>query len=315
MNKKKTAVILLAFGGPASFEEVAPFIKNVTGGRIPEEKINEVVNEAAERYKKIGGKSPLLEITQKQAKALEAELNKNNENFSVFVGMRHWHPFIADTVKLIVSKNIEKIIALPMTPYYSRVSTESYLNDFIKSLSQFGKKIDYTFIKSFYNHPLFIKALSESITEEKNKFPDKNPEIIFTAHSIPKKFIDEGDPYLSQIEETIKAVLNNIGQTKWHLAFQSKPSSCAQGLEPEVSGVLEKIAGLNKKDVLLVPVGFVCDHIETLYDIDILYKNEAFKLGLNFRRTPSLNISPIFIKSLETLIRKCLQENENCRLG
>lgn len=295
-NKEKIAVILLAFGGPTSPEEVVPFIRNVTGGKISEDKISEV----AERYKKIGGKSPLLEITQKQAKALEIELNKNDENFSVFVGMLHWRPFIADTVKLIASKNIERIIAIPMAPHYSRASTEHYLNDFTKAVSQLNKKIGYVFVKSFHNEPLFIKSLCELIRPNKNK----DTEIIFTAHNIPKKFIEEGDPYLLQIKETIGAILNNIGQTKWHLAFQSKGASRADWLEPDVSTVLEKIADSNKKDVLLVPIVFVCDHIETLYDIDILYKNEAIKLGLNFRRTPSLNTNPTFIKLLEELVEK-----------
>lgn len=302
MIEKQIAVLLLAFGGPASFEEVEPFINNVTGGKISKDKIAEV----SKRYKMIGGKSPLLEITQKQAKALEDNLNKNENRFSVFVGMRYWHPFIADTLKIISSKNINRIIVLPMTPYYSRISTEGYFNDFTKSLSQFDNKINYTFIKSFHKQPLFIKAFSNLIIEEKNKFSDKCPEIIFSVHSIPKKFIDEGDPYLSQIKETIETIINKTGITKGHLAFQSKSTSPVEWLGPDVSLVLEKIKASNKKDVLLVPVGFVSDHIETLYDIDILYKNEALRLGLNFRRTPSLNIDPIFISSLEELIKEYL---------
>ncbi|MDD5773160.1 MAG: ferrochelatase [bacterium] len=299
VKENKIAVLLLAFGGPASFEEVEPFIKNVTGGRIPSDKIQEVVK----RYEQIGGKSPLLEITRKQAKALEDSLNKTENIFSVFVGMRYWHPFIADTVKQIISENIVKIIVLPMTPYYSRISTEGYLNDFIKSFSEFDNKINYTFIKSYHKQPLFIKAFSELIIEEKNKFADKDLEIIFSVHSIPKKFIDDGDPYLSQIKETIEAILNNTGFTKYHLAFQSKGASPGEWLEPDVSNVLRKIKDTNKKNVLLVPVGFICDHIETLYDIDVIYKNEAQKLGLNFRRTPSLNVNPIFIESLKELIK------------
>lgn len=298
--KDKTAILLLAFGGPASFEEVEPFIKNVTGGRIPPDKIQEIVK----RYEKIGGRSPLLGITQKQAKALEASLNEKENRYSVFIGMRYWHPFITDALKQIISENIKKIIVLPMTPYYSRVSTEGYLNDFTKSLSQFDNKINYTFIKSFHKQPLLIKAFSELIIEEKNKFSGKDPEIIFSAHSIPKKFIDESDPYLFQIKETIEAISNNTGFNKYHLAFQSKGVSPGEWLGPDVSSVLEKIKDSNKKDVLLVPAGFISDHIETLYDIDIIYRNKALKLGLNFKRVPSLNVNPVFIESLKELINE-----------
>jgi ferrochelatase len=306
MIEKKTAVLLLAFGGPASFEEVEPFIKNVTGGRIPPGKIQEVIK----RYEQIGGKSPLLEITRNQAKALEISLNETANRFSVFIGMRFWSPFIAETVKQIISENFDKIIVLPMTPYYSRISTEAYLNDFTKSLSQFDNKINYTFIKNFHKQPLFVKAFSELIIEEINKFPDKDPEIIFSVHSIPKKFIDEGDPYLSQIKETIEAILKNTGLTKFHLAFQSKGMAPGEWLEPDVSYVLRIIKDTNKKNVLLVPVGFICDNIETLYDIDTIYKNEALRLGLNFRRTPSLNVNPVFIESLKEIIKNIPVENK-----
>ncbi|MEW6087513.1 MAG: ferrochelatase [bacterium] len=302
---KKIAVLLLAFGGPVSSEEVEPFIKNVTGGEIAPDKIQMVL----ERYKKIGGKSPLLEITQKQADLLQEMLNQNENRFLVFVGMRYWRPFIADTLKTIISNEIEKIIVLPMTPYYSRASTGGYYNDFLKSLSQSDKKADYIFIKNWHDHPLFIKAFTESIIEQKNKFLNKDPEIIFSAHSIPEKFINEGDPYVSQIKETIEAVLKNTGLARWHLAFQSRGLSSMEWIGPEVSYVLEKIKNTNKKDVLLVPIGFISDHIETLYDIDILYKNEASRLGLNFRRVPSLNTNPTFIKSLEGLVRGYLQED------
>lgn len=289
MTNEKTAVLLLAFGGPTSLDEVEPFIKNVTDGKISEEKIKEVV----ERYKKIGGKSPLLDITNKQANALSQILGTE-----VFIGMRYWHPFIKNSLKSILSKGFKNIIILPLTPYYSSISIGAYQSIIEEELT--GKGIKWTFIKNWHNHPLFIKSWSETISEEMKKGSDY--EIIFSCHSVPQKLIDEGDPYLGQIKETIKNIVLKIDYNKCHLAFQSKGGGPIPWLGQDMTEIMKQIKDCGGKNILVAPIGFVSDNIETLYDIDIFYKNEAEKMGLNFRRTPCLNDNKTFIEALKGII-------------
>src|SRR3990167_3730832 len=310
------AVLLLAFGCPDSIESIEPFITNVMGGRKPSPN---QLQKIKERYLMIDGCSPLLDVTKRQANALEKILNETNELtpkllnsktpelFRVFVGMRHWHPFIKDTLKEILSLKAERIVVLVMAPHYSKISTGGYINALNEARTELNTNIGVSFINNWHTHPLFLKAVAEKIKKGISYFKDINKadiQIIFSAHSLPEK----DDTYVKQLNETIEGIIRYTGDVSWHLGFQSKGMSAGEWLEPTIDSILDRLSKDGKKYILIVPVGFVSDNIETLYDIDIVYKKMAESLGLIFHRTESLNDSPKFIESLSAIIREHLQQ-------
>ena len=281
----------------------------------------------------IGGRSPLLDITQRQAEALERDLNRGKgqgtrgEDFRVFVGMRYWHPFIKDTLKEIVSLKAERIVVLVMAPHYSTLSTGNYIkavNDAITELLPISppyirgseRGLNISFINNWHTHPLFLEAITEKIKKGVSNFSSlisspprgegqgEGVQVIFSAHSLPEK----DDTYVKQLNETIDGVIKLTGDIPWHLGFQSKGMSPGEWLEPAVDSILERLSKEGKKYILIVPIGFVSDHIETLYDINIVYKKMAESLGMIFYRTESLNDSPKFIESLSDIVRGHLQQ-------
>ena len=328
------AILLLAFGCPDSIESIEPFITNVMGGRKPSPN---QLQKIKERYLMIGGRSPLLDITKKQAEALEKRLNETNELtpkllnsktqelFRVFIGMRYWHPFIKDTLKEIVSLKAERVVVLVMAPHYSKISTGGYINTVNEAMAELTPLFpplskggeggfDISFINNWHTHPLFLEAVAEKINKGFSYFKDINKkeiQVIFSAHSLPIPPLEKGgeggfrdDPYAKQFNETIEGIIRHTGDIIWHLGFQSKGMSPGEWLEPTIDSILERLSKDGKKYVLIVPVGFVSDHIETLYDIDIFYKETAKSLGLIFHRTESLNDSPKFIDALIDIVKK-----------
>ena len=293
-----TAVLLLAFGGPEDLDSIEPFLRNVLVGRpiTPE-----LVERVKKRYALIGGKSPLPGITRKQGKLLEEKLGSG---FKVYVGMRHWQPFIKDTVMQIKGDGINKIIAVPMAPQASKASTGGYvdaLNDALKEVPVLDVKV----VGAWNKNRLYLKAVADTVIEALRHFPEERRNgvrVIFSAHSLPKRIV-EGDPYESQLRETIDGVLQLTGPLNYCLAYQSKGQAPGEWLGPDVELVMEGLTREGKKDVLIVPLGFVCDHVETLYDIDIVFKKKADELGMNFKRASSLNDSKLFIEALADIVR------------
>ena len=259
----------------------------------------------------IGGYSPLLDITRKQAIALEKNLNAGEKKFKVFVGMRYWHPFINDVLNEISDKKFEDVVSLVMSPHYSAVSTGGYIRAVNGARIELNITINISFIKNWHIHPLFIEALAEEIKKGLAFFDGIHAseiQVIFSAHSLPLRLMPDDDPYLKQLKETIDSVIKFAGNISWHLGFQSKGIGRGEWLEPSVDAILEKLSGERKRYVLLVPLSFVSDHIETLYDIDIIYKKMAESLGMTFHRTNSLNDSPKFIESLSDIIKEHLNK-------
>ena len=296
------AVLLLAFGGPENLDAVEPFLRNVLIGRpiTPE-----LVERVKKRYELIGGKSPLPETTRNQARLLEERLNKTS-SFKVYIGMRHWRPFIKDTVKQIKEEGIKRIIAVPMAPQASKASTGGYIDAMNKALEEVSGIIDVTVAEAWYKNLLYLQAVADTVKEALKEFPEErrmDVQVIFSAHSLPKRTV-EGDPYEMQLKETMDGILKIIGPVNSYLAYQSKGQAPGEWLGPEVELVMEGLAKEGKKDVLIVPIGFVCDHVETLYDIDIVFKKKADELGMNFKRAASLNDSPLFIEALADIVKK-----------
>lgn len=317
------AVLLLGYGAPDSIEAVTPFLTNLLGERRP---TGEQLERIKERYRLIGGKSPLLDITIAQARALERALNVSSPilsprergakegvtglRFKVYVGMRYWHPLIEETVEEIVADGIAKVVALSLSPHYSRTTTGSYFKELERVVAEKAPDLKVIRAQDWFTHPLFVQAITENIREGLAKFPEgvKNDvEVIFSAHSLPTRFILDGDPYVEQVKATVKAVIDVLCLVHWRLAYQSsRRGTGEEWLEPDLKKVLEELASAVRSHVLLVPVGFVSDHVETLYDIDIALRRRALELGLNFHRTAALNDSPKFISALADIVVKSL---------
>jgi protoporphyrin/coproporphyrin ferrochelatase len=291
-----TAIILIALGGPRSLDEVGPFITAFMGKPAPPPIVTAVV----ERYKQIGCKSPLPELVQAQAKALQKELGKGS---SVYEGFRYSQPSIAESFEKAVKNGASRIIGLSLSPFENTITTGAYRTEFEQS-----GVIKKTFIPSWHDNKLFIKAWQEEVSNglkriSKDKCDDTA--IIFTSHSIPVRYITAGDPYQKQIEETVNLVVQGLDLKHWRIAWQSKGARATEPwLEPEVEAVLDEIAQKGFKNVLEVPIGFTCDHLETLYDIDIVHREHAKKLGLAFERAESLNTSSMFIKALANVVER-----------
>jgi ferrochelatase len=312
-----TAVLLLQMGGPDSLDAVAPFLRNLFSDRdiirigpawlqpvIARFIVKRRAPRVEENYRQIGGKSPLRELTEAQAKALEAELGPG---YRCFVAMRYWKPSTMEALAAIRREGIDEVIALSLYPHYSRATTGSSVGELKRVLGEAGVKFQVRYIDSFYKHPLYIEALAERLREGLAEFhPLAEVEILFSAHSLPQSFIDEGDPYLSHIEETVRLVMEKF-DIPHHLAFQSRAGP-VKWLEPSTDDMLRHLASHGCKNLLVVPLSFVSDHIETLHEIDIEYAKEAWELGFaKFARTPSLNSAPTFIACLADLVQKSVK--------
>ncbi len=303
-GKLKTAVILLAHGAPLRIQDIPRYLKNIRGGTNSS---TEVIQEVARRYKQIGGRSPLLDITTAQAEALEKYLNQGEDSFKVYVGMRTWSPTIQDAVNQAVNDGAERIVALCLAPQYSRWSTERYQKAFVDAMEVWqSRKLEVRFVTSWPNQPLLIDAFVEryqaAAVDLKAK-GRKNIHTIFTVHSIPADSVEEfGDPYVEEYGKTMQGILQQVDIPDWHQAYQSQGMIPVPWLEPNVEEILDKIAEAGGQTALIVPVGFVCDHIEILYDIDIAFKEYAAGRGIELYRTESLNTSPLFIEALAGVV-------------
>ncbi|MBI4733277.1 MAG: ferrochelatase [Rubrobacteridae bacterium] len=311
-NNEQIGVMLMAFGGPESLDSVESFMEKLMKGRKP---TPEIVARAKEKYRLIGGGSPLPAITKRQAQALEEKLNEiysdgstaSEVMFKAFVGMRYWHPFIADTIDEMAASGIKKAYAISMSPHSSTVSTKAYEEEIKKVLSEKNDDITIELVGGMYKHPRFIDAVVENIKEALDRFSADEREdvqIIFSAHSLPMVYIEGGDPYVEEINETISEVLKKLPPVSSRLAFQSKGTMPGEWLGPLVEDVYQEIIKEGHKSVILVPIGFAADHVETLWDLDILHKQQAEELGLRCERAKALNDSPIFIEALASMIDK-----------
>lgn len=308
MSKK--GVILINLGGPNSLEDVEPFLYNLFSDpdifKLPFQKflaklIAKVrAKKTREYYEVMGGKSPQLEQTLEQAKALRDKLG---ESYKVVVGMRYWKPFIRDALKTLIDEGIKEIILLPLYPQFSITTTGSAFNEFqraVKELKAENLKVRKVF--HFYNHPLFIKAWVERIREKVEKPEDYH--FIFSAHSLPKKIIEKGDPYQKQTEETVKLIMQHFPKASYTLAYQSKVGF-GRWLEPSTEEAIRNAIEKGIKKIVVIPISFVSEHSETLYELDHVYKNLAERLGCEeFIRIPTLQTHPTFIKALEKIVKE-----------
>jgi len=314
----KTALLLLQMGGPDSLDAVHPFLMKLFTDRdiikigpaflqpfIARRIVKKRAPKVEEYYRQIGGKSPIRELTEAQGEGLQKLMG---EGYRSFVAMRYSRPSTIDALAAIRREGIKRVVALSLYPHYSRATTGSSVNELKRVLKESGCSFEVTYIDRFFDHPLYIKALADKVTRGLASFPDpKEVEIVFSAHSLPQSFIEEGDPYLAHIQETVRLVMEQVGQASHRLCFQSKASR-VKWLEPSTEQTLATLAREGRHDLLMVPLSFVSDHIETLYEIDIQYAEEAKALGIRrFARTESLNSDPLFLECLAELVKKAVQ--------
>jgi ferrochelatase len=293
------AVLLLAHGSPdtATESDIREFLNNVTGGRaLPDA----VVEEIRRRYEQIG-RSPLTEITMRQARALERELGMR-----VYVGMRNWHPYITDTLKQMIADGVTQAIAICLAPQNSRTSVGLYR----KALDAQGPlpfRVD--FVQSWHDEPRLIEAFAQKLRPAWKRACEESGvqvPIIFTAHSVPSRTIADGDPYENQARATARAVARacDLPESVWCCAFQSQGAAGGPWIGPTVEETILALKNQGATAALIQPIGFVCDHVEILYDIDIAFKKFTEGHGMRLWRTESLNDSPAFIEALAGLVRR-----------
>jgi ferrochelatase len=310
----KIAVLLLQMGGPDSLDAIEPFLFNLFSDRdiirigpaflqptIARFISNRRAKKVREYYKQIGGKSPIRELTEQQATELEKVLG---DEYRCYVAMRYSRPNTCEALHAIRQAGITKVIALSLYPHYSRATVGSSINELERVLKKTYEKLKLSYILNFFDNPNYIAALSEKIEQGLAGFKDRSSvQLVFSAHGLPQSFIDSGDPYLDHIQATVRLAMENFGGVSHHLSFQSRAGP-VKWLEPSTEAKIKELAASGCKHLLMVPLSFVSDHIETLYEIDIQYKEEARELGIiDFRRISSLNSSPAFINCLAELVR------------
>jgi protoporphyrin/coproporphyrin ferrochelatase len=290
------AVLLMAYGSPNSLDEVGEYLRQVRGGRQP---TNQEVELLRERYRQVGGQTPLLKITPAQAKALEEKLQSQQLGSKVYVGMKHWHPFIEDVVEKIATDGAASIVGLALAPHYSKLSIGGYADAVRRGLAKTRRPVSFTMVDSWYDQPSLISALAGRIRGGLEKFDEPSGAVVlFTAHSLPKRFVADNDPYWTQLQETSRLVAARSGIKNWDFAFQSAGHPIESWMGPGIKEKIGELSGKGFHELLVCPIGFVSDHLEILYDLDIEAKSYAASLGARLERTISLNDDPEFIGAI-----------------
>lgn len=314
---------MLNLGGPDSLKAVRPFLFNLFSDRdiirlgppFLQKPLAFLISllrsgKTKRAYSLIGGRSPILDITIAQAKALESSLNSSPithhqlPRIKVYVGMRYWYPFIEEAVEKAFNDGVKRLLGLSLYPHYSMATTGSSLKEFERVIKERREQVEYSLIKSWFNNPFYIEAMVDVIKKGFESFGQMP--VLFSAHSLPERFIIEGDPYLDEIKGTIKAISEKI-EIEHYLSFQSK-SGPVKWLEPSTEQMLYNLSEKGVKNLLVVPISFISDHIETLYEIDILYKGLAEQIGIKLFRTESLNTHPLLIRALQDLAIRKIKE-------
>jgi ferrochelatase len=284
------AVILMAYGSPATADDVPAYLADIREGRPVSQ---EAIDELTERYRRIGGRSPLDEITEAQRAALERELG-----VPVFVGMKHWRPRIAEAVEAALAGGADTLVGLVLAPHYSRLSIAGYRERVEQALQG---RAELVFVESWHDHGPFLDVLAERV-----RGFGFDGHVVFTAHSLPKRILQDGDPYRDQLLETSRLVAERAGLADWSFAFQSASTTREPWLGPDILEELDTLAANGVRRVLVCPVGFVSDHLEILWDLDTEARERAAEFGLELERVESLNDDPQFVRALAGIVGKAL---------
>ncbi|MEX2117204.1 MAG: ferrochelatase [Bacteroidota bacterium] len=336
MAQKRTAVVLFQLGGPDSLDAIEPFLYNLfvdpdiidfpgaflarrlLARRIAASRSKPV----GKHYAEIGGKSPINELTDLQAKGLEQALRANGIDARVLVAMRYWHPLTEEVIRELQRGSFDEIVLLPLYPQYSKATTFSSMNEWRRQCERLGfSNVPTRLLCCYPDHPKYISALVGNINQTLKRFAGIDPgdiDLVFSAHGVPVDFIKKGDPYKLHIEETVKQVLRHGGWSSPHITCYQSKVGPARWLEPSLTGVIRSLGSAGRKHLLVIPVAFVTEHIETLHEINIEAREEAQHLGIaRFEMMPALNDHPEYIACLTDLVVKAMSSselNQTCRL-
>jgi ferrochelatase len=295
-----TAVILLAYGGPDSLDDIPAYLLDIRGGRHTPQSL---IDEITERYQLIGGCSPLLSITRRAAAKLERSVG-----LPVYVGMRHWHPYIRDVVAQMADDGVRHLIAICMAPHYSSMSIGAYRARLDEAVAATGQEIEVDFVDSWHTQPDYLEGIAANVRETMARFPADTRDhvkVIFTAHSLPASILERGDPYPDQLAETSRLLAGRLElpEERWTFSYQSAAQTGTPWLGPQIEELVVELAEEGEKSLLVAPIGFIADHVEVLYDIDIGVQEIARSHGVRLERTPMLNDSPALVAALASLVQ------------
>ena len=287
-------VLLMAHGPPSSLDEMPQYLRLVRGGRPPSP---ELVEEMRSNYRAIGGRSPLTDITLAQAAALRDRLGVG---IPVAVGMRNWRPFIKEALGELAASGVDRVLGIPMAPQFSTLSVQKYID---AAASHLPPGVQFEPVRTFHGHPLLVDAFAERL---RAAAPAERELVVFTAHSLPARVIEAGDQYANEVLATARAVATRTGIANYEIAYQSAGRTPEPWIGPALDTLVSERAAAGVRGFLVAPIGFVCDHTEILFDIDVQAASAAREHGASLRRTESLNTSAMFIGMLEELVRGML---------
>lgn len=303
-NVAKIGVLLMAYGGPENLDDLPGYLADIRAGRPTSRAI---LNEMRHNYELIGSKSPLLEITRQQGNALEKLLNSASEQFKVYYGMRHWSPWIEETVRDMLNDGIQQAVAIVLAPHYSGMSVARYQQKVKSGLEMFYGDIEFAYVDSYHDAPDYIQALVNRVQIGLAQWPEaerSTVHVVFSAHSLPVRIIQQGDPYQNQLFETARLVAAGarLSEGQWSWSYQSAGRTPEPWLGPQIENYIKELADKGIKKVVSVPIGFVSDHVEILFDIDIKAQKVARENGVRLERPPALNDDPLYIQTLAKLV-------------
>ena len=304
MGKKYDAILMIGYGAPERIEDIRPVLRKVAEGRpIPPDRLEEV----ASHYELFGGKSPLNEYTYKQAGGLESKLAESGCKIPVYVGMRNWHPLIPDTLGEVAEVGTKRALGLIMAAHQSAASWERYQTDVQEGLKEAGVDIEFEYSPPLFEHPLYIEDSADRVKDCLEQIPtDKRSGalILFTAHSIPTPMADSS-PYVGQLLTTSKLIAEELDHANWRLVYQSRSGRPEDPwLEPDVCDVIHEVGKEGVENIIVQPIGFLCDHIEVLYDIGVEAEEAAREAGVKLLRARTVNDDPKFIAALADVVQK-----------
>lgn len=303
----KRAVLILAYGTPDSVDWMAYYLSDIRGGRPMSE---EFVEEFRRRYTMIGG-SPLTGLTYDQAKKTAEELQRRGYDWPVYVGMRHWSPWIKDAVGQMYLHGVEEAVAIVMAPHYSVMSIGKYWDKIDEAQQMHGSNIKFSFVNSWYRQPKFLQAVENHVRAGLEKFSPEvrdQVKVVFSAHSLPARLIKMGDPYDEELKTNAQIVAERLGKIDWMFSYQSAAHTGEPWLGPQIEEVVVDLANQGYRHVLVAPIGFVCDHVEILYDIDIEAKQIAEEHGIHLERIESMNSDPLFIGAIADAVTESVSD-------
>jgi protoporphyrin/coproporphyrin ferrochelatase len=302
-------ILLMAYGTPSLPDEVEPYYTDVRGGRPP---TPQLLAELQERYRLVGGRTPLLEISRAQAAGLQAALDADAPGrYRVYLGMKHWHPYIAAAVREMAADGVREALAVALAPHYSKLSIGGYISRIEDAQAKLAAEpIHFTYVESWHDEPLFWQAVAERAREAlAASFASEERArvfVLFTAHSLPQRIREWDDPYQRELLATARGVAGELGlaEGRWDFAFQSAGRTPEPWLGPDILEKVRDLVAQGERSILVCPIGFIADHLEIFYDIDVEARQLAKELGIHLERIEMLNARPSLVVALEAVVRK-----------